>query len=88
MAIHISPPSSSLDRRKGTIIKTRLLTLWIVRNPQYREDWKEVSKGKKVSYDAVSPSEQSGATTRSDENSIEQYKMSGSQAISQLLQEQ
>lgn len=32
-------------------MKIRLLTLWIARSPQRRQDWKEVSPGKQVSYD-------------------------------------
>lgn len=32
-------------------MKVRLLTLWIARSPQRRQDWKEVSPGKQVSCD-------------------------------------
>ncbi|KAJ5240474.1 uncharacterized protein N7469_002065 [Penicillium citrinum] len=51
MAIHTSPVFNSLHSTKGAIMKIRLLTLWIARSPQRRQDWKEVSPGKQVSYD-------------------------------------
>jgi hypothetical protein len=34
-------------------MKIRLLTLWIARSPRRRQDWKEVSPSKKVSYDVT-----------------------------------
>jgi hypothetical protein len=52
MAILISPAFSPLHSTKGAIMKIRLLTLWIARSPQRRQDWKEVSPGKQVSYDS------------------------------------
>lgn len=51
MAIHTSPAFNSVHSTKGAIMKIRLLTLWIARSPQRRQDWKEVSPGKQVSYD-------------------------------------
>jgi hypothetical protein len=51
MAIHTSPAFNSLHSTKGAIMKIRLLTLWIARSPRRRQDWKEVSPSKKVSYD-------------------------------------
>ncbi|OJZ88799.1 hypothetical protein ASPFODRAFT_103956, partial [Aspergillus luchuensis CBS 106.47] len=52
MAIHSRAAAfNSLHSTKGAIMKVRLLTLWIARSPQRRQDWKEVSPGKQVSYD-------------------------------------
>jgi hypothetical protein len=51
MAIHTSPAFNSLHSTKGAIMKIRLLTLWIARSPQRRQDWKEISPSKQVSYD-------------------------------------
>jgi hAT family C-terminal dimerisation region/Domain of unknown function (DUF4413) len=36
---------------KGTIVKIRLLVLWIARSPQRRQEWKAVSPAKQVGYD-------------------------------------
>ncbi|GKZ63712.1 hypothetical protein AnigIFM49718_007038, partial [Aspergillus niger] len=47
MAIHSRAAAfNSLHSTKGAIMKVRLLTLWIARSPQRRQDWKEVSPGK------------------------------------------
>jgi hypothetical protein len=51
MAIHTSPAFNSLHGTKGAIMKIRLLTLWIARSPQRRQNWKELSHRKQVSYD-------------------------------------
>jgi hypothetical protein len=51
MAIHVSPAFNSLHSTKGAIMKIRLLTLWIARSPQRRQNWKEISPSKQVSYD-------------------------------------
>jgi hypothetical protein len=51
MAIHTSPAFNFFHSTKGAIMKIQLLTLWIARSPQRRQDWKEVSPGKQVSYD-------------------------------------
>lgn len=51
LAVNTSSAFNSLHSTKGAIMKIRLLTLWIARSPQRRQDWKEVSPGKQVSYD-------------------------------------
>ncbi|KAJ5544026.1 hypothetical protein N7494_005305 [Penicillium frequentans] len=51
MAIHVSPAFNSLHSTKGAIMKIRLLTLWIARSPQRRQNWKEISPSKQVGYD-------------------------------------
>ncbi|KAJ5752721.1 hypothetical protein N7520_009638 [Penicillium odoratum] len=51
MAIHVSPSFNSLHSTKGAIMKIRLLKLWIARSPQRRQNWKEISPSKQVSYD-------------------------------------
>ncbi|KAJ5593543.1 hypothetical protein N7537_010447 [Penicillium hordei] len=43
MAIRTSLEFNSLHSAKGAIMKIRLLTLWIARSPQRRQDWKENS---------------------------------------------
>ncbi|KAJ5704441.1 hypothetical protein N7536_000130 [Penicillium majusculum] len=51
MATQSSPTFTSAHSTKGAIMKIRLLTLWIARSPQRRQNWKDVSPSKQVDYD-------------------------------------
>jgi hypothetical protein len=48
------PKFTSTHGTHGVVVKIRLMTLWIARSPQRRQDWKEVSPNKQVSYDVDS----------------------------------
>lgn len=51
LATQSNPTFTSAHSAKGAIMKIRLLIIWIARNPQRRQSWKEVSPGKQVGYD-------------------------------------
>jgi hypothetical protein len=51
IATQREPSFASTHTTKSAVVKIRLLTLWIARSPQRRQEWKKVSPDKQVRYD-------------------------------------
>jgi hypothetical protein len=51
IATQREPSFASTRTTKSAVVKIRLLTLWIARSPQRRQEWKMVSPDKQVRYD-------------------------------------